>query len=135
MAAVNQWKWVNQFQPQTLYMATILCYVDAVFGLLFNFRFLPSLLVAGCLALGAFGILSPGTVPRMDGQNLSLDVRRDGDSTWVLATGELDQASAPQLRDCLTALNGEVVLDLTALAFLDSTGLGVLIRANRELQE
>ena len=53
---VNQWKWVNQFQPQTLYMATILCYVDAVFGLLFNFRFLPSLLVAGCLALGAFGI-------------------------------------------------------------------------------
>ena len=34
--AVNQWKWVNQFQPQTLYMATILCYVDAVFGLLFG---------------------------------------------------------------------------------------------------
>jgi len=36
MGAVNQWKWVNQFQPQTLYMATILCYVDAVFGLLFG---------------------------------------------------------------------------------------------------
>ena len=33
MAPVNeQWKWVNQFQPQTLVMATILCYVDAVFG-------------------------------------------------------------------------------------------------------
>ena len=25
----DQWKWVNQFQPQTLYLATILCYVDA----------------------------------------------------------------------------------------------------------
>ena len=33
---MNQWKWVNQFQPQTLYIATILCYVDAVFGLLFG---------------------------------------------------------------------------------------------------
>ncbi len=71
----------------------------------------------------------------MDGQNLSLDVRRDGEATWVRATGELDQASAPQLRDCLTALAGEVVLDLAALEFLDSSGLGVLIRANRELQE
>jgi stage II sporulation protein AA (anti-sigma F factor antagonist) len=28
-----------------------------------------------------------------------------------------------------------VVLDLTALEFLDSTGLGVLIRANRDLRE
>ncbi len=36
MGVVNQWKWVNQFQPQTLYMATILCYVDAVFGLIFG---------------------------------------------------------------------------------------------------
>ena len=32
----QQWKWVNQFQPQTLYLATILCYLDAVFGLLFG---------------------------------------------------------------------------------------------------
>src|SRR5437868_3442955 len=36
MVVVNQWKWVNQFQPQTLYMATILCYVDAVSGLIFG---------------------------------------------------------------------------------------------------
>ena len=53
----QQWKWVNQFQPQTLYMATILCYVDAVFGVLFNSgHVLSSLLVAACLAGGAFGI-------------------------------------------------------------------------------
>ena len=32
---VNQLKWVNQFQPQTLYIATILCYIDAVFGFIF----------------------------------------------------------------------------------------------------
>ena len=52
----NQWKWVNQFQPQTLYMATILCYVDAVFGLLFGGIYLLNILIVGCLAAGAFGI-------------------------------------------------------------------------------
>jgi anti-anti-sigma factor len=62
-------------------------------------------------------------------------VRRDGDSTTVLAEGEIDKATAPLLRDCLTELRGDVVLDLAALEFLDSTGLGVLIRANRNLEE
>ena len=57
--AVNQWKWVNQFQPQTLYMATILCYVDAVFGLLFGFvatSVLAGLITIAALAAGGFGI-------------------------------------------------------------------------------
>jgi hypothetical protein len=56
MVVVNQWKWVNQFQPQTLYMATILCYVDAVFGLLFSGGLLIPIFIAGCLGTGAFGI-------------------------------------------------------------------------------
>ena len=54
--AVNQWKWVNQFQPQTLYMATILCYIDAIFGLLFSGGLFLNLLIAACLATGALGI-------------------------------------------------------------------------------
>jgi hypothetical protein len=56
---VNQWKWVNQFQPQTLYMATILCYVDAVFGLLFGSiatSLLAGLVTIVLLAAGGFGI-------------------------------------------------------------------------------
>jgi len=56
---VNQWKWVNQFQPQTLYMATILCYVDAVFGLLFGFvatSVFAGLITIAALAAGGFGI-------------------------------------------------------------------------------
>jgi hypothetical protein len=52
---VNQMKWVNQFQPQTLYMATILCYVDAVFGL-FNGIGLLNLVIIVCLGAGGFGI-------------------------------------------------------------------------------
>jgi hypothetical protein len=58
--AVNQqWKWVNQFQPQTLYMATILCYVDAVSSLIFGFvatSVLAGLITICALAAGGFGI-------------------------------------------------------------------------------
>jgi anti-sigma B factor antagonist len=71
----------------------------------------------------------------MDGQNLSLDVRQEGGSTTVLAEGEIDKATAPLLRDCLSELRGDVVIDLAALEFLDSTGLGVLIGASRILKE
>ncbi len=53
---VNQWKWVNQFQPQTLYMATILCYIDAIFGLLFSGGLFLDRLIAVCLATGGLGI-------------------------------------------------------------------------------
>jgi hypothetical protein len=54
---VNQWKWVNQFQPQTLYMATILCYVDAVFGLIFGGFATPiGLFIIAALGAGGFGI-------------------------------------------------------------------------------
>ena len=59
MGAVNQWKWVNQFQPQTLYMATILCYVDAVSSLIFGFvatSVLAGLIIIGALGAGGFGI-------------------------------------------------------------------------------
>lgn len=45
-------------------------------------------------------------------------------------TGELDLATAPQLRSSLTdALNGaeEVVLDLGGVGFIDSTGLAAII--------
>jgi hypothetical protein len=51
-------KWVNQFQPQTLYMATILCYIDAVFGFIFPFGTsrLTAYAVVLLLAAGGFGI-------------------------------------------------------------------------------
>ena len=51
---MNDYRWVNQSQPQTLYGATILCYVDAVFGFI---SFSPLLiLIAIGLGFGGFGI-------------------------------------------------------------------------------
>ena len=55
---VNQWKWVNHFQPQTLVIATFLCYIDAVFGFIFPIAtsILAGLLMAIALGAGGFGI-------------------------------------------------------------------------------
>ncbi|HEY3722637.1 MAG TPA: hypothetical protein VGN59_04655 [Acidimicrobiia bacterium] len=51
---MNDFRWVNQSQPQTLYGATILCYIDAVFGLI-TFNPIVVLIAVG-LGLGGFGI-------------------------------------------------------------------------------
>ena len=54
---MNDFRWINQSQPQTLYGATILCYIDAVFGLLFGgFFTIFGLLILIGLGAGGFGI-------------------------------------------------------------------------------
>ena len=56
---MNERKFLNQFQPQTLVIATMLCYLDAIFGLLFGMVttswFLLIITIAG-LAAGGYGI-------------------------------------------------------------------------------
>jgi hypothetical protein len=51
---VNDRKFVNQFQPQTLFIATVLLYINAVFAVL-SFS-LVSLVLAAALAGGGYGI-------------------------------------------------------------------------------
>ena len=45
--------------------------------------------------------------------------------------GEIDVYTAPKLRDCITERVGagtyDIIIDLEAVEFLDSTGLGVLV--------
>jgi anti-sigma B factor antagonist len=51
----------------------------------------------------------------------------------VIATGELDAHTGPQLRDELTAALDEgtrwVVLDMGAVEYIDSVGLGIIVGA------
>ena len=63
--------------------------------------------------------------------------RRDGAGGVVLAlSGELDVVSAPELELCLNEVLAEphdrVVLDLSELAFVDSAGVSVLIKAKQD---
>jgi hypothetical protein len=54
---VNEYRWINPQQPQTLYMAVMLCYIDAVFGVLSIGVYGPlMILVIGGLSAGGFGI-------------------------------------------------------------------------------
>ena len=68
-----------------------------------------------------------------------LDVREDRDhgAQALELSGELDAASAPALRERLAEVatrgRGPLVIDLSALAFIDSTGLSVLLNAKRRL--
>lgn len=67
----------------------------------------------------------------------------DGVSVLAVA-GEVDIYSAPQLDECMSSLiNGgsgdlggaRVVLDLSEVGFLDSTGLGVVVKALKRVRE
>lgn len=59
--------------------------------------------------------------------------------TVLAPHGEIDVATAPGLRDYLDKVigrdGGPVVVDLTAVTFIDSTGLGVLIGAQKQCDE
>ncbi len=70
---------------------------------------------------------------------LTVDSREVGDRTVVAVGGEVDVYTAPVLDDSLSALIGSgrvlLVVDLTAVDFLDSTGLGVLVKALKRVRE
>ena len=71
-------------------------------------------------------------------QPFSVTVSSDGDATTVTLSGELDMAaieSAGQAIDRAEQDDGMLVLDLSGLTFIDSTGLEVILRAARRAED
>jgi anti-sigma B factor antagonist len=66
---------------------------------------------------------------------LATRIERDG-AAVVSVRGEVDNDTAPQLRDALSAAFGggasRVVVDLTETDFLDSSGLGALVGVSKQ---
>ena len=71
----------------------------------------------------------------MLGRNLDIEVRPDGAKVTLALSGELDVTSASTLRCCLDSIDPgfrHVVLDLTDLTFIDSSGVGLITQVHRE---
>ncbi|HKU68206.1 MAG TPA: STAS domain-containing protein [Candidatus Baltobacteraceae bacterium] len=72
---------------------------------------------------------------------LSVDIKSEHNGTAIIYRlhGSLDLATAPSLRAALIEAANEgkhdIIVDLTELEFLDSTGLGALIGAHRRALE
>lgn len=68
---------------------------------------------------------------------LTLDVSSEHGRDVLRARGEIDLATAPLLESKLEELQtgGSVVLDLTAVDFIDSTGLRVILGADTRASE
>ena len=70
--------------------------------------------------------------------DLGLDVSEHGDITVLAVRGEVDVYTAPRLREKLVELVSQgkqsIAVDLEAVDFLDSTGLGVLVGGLKRLR-
>jgi anti-sigma B factor antagonist len=77
----------------------------------------------------------------MTHDELSIDLKTEGGGETLILKlrGSLDLATAPTIRAALGEAtekgNQRLIVDLTQLEFLDSTGLGVLIGAHRRAAE
>ena len=71
--------------------------------------------------------------------DLTLTTREADGKTIVAVGGEIDVYTAPRLRDKITELVAEgayqLVVDMQAVEFLDSTGLGVLVGALKKVRQ
>ena len=74
-----------------------------------------------------------------DGRTLAVETYRDGDGTIVLQLfGEFDLASAPTFEAELAraeAEMGPLVIDLSALEFIDSAGISQLLAAHTRAED
>ena len=69
--------------------------------------------------------------PRGENVDLTLATNEVDGATIIAVGGEIDVYTAPKLRDKITELVADgvydIIVDMEAVEFLDSTGLGVLV--------
>ncbi len=80
----------------------------------------------------------PGRLPGKGGEGMELKAIRRGPRIKVELTGDVDHHNADSIREALDALImdkqvTELVLDLSAVTFMDSSGLGVILGRYRTL--
>jgi anti-sigma B factor antagonist len=72
----------------------------------------------------------------LTGRPLRIDSLRAGDSIVIALSGELDERVAGELdvvlRDAEKATSGQIVVDLSGVSFIDSSGLSALLKAKTQ---
>lgn len=80
----------------------------------------------------------PNTFRLSEPEDFDIDVTDDATGITVAVRGELDMLTAPFLWERLEVLladeGGRLVLDLGGVRFIDSMGLGVIVRAQSRLR-
>jgi anti-sigma B factor antagonist len=70
---------------------------------------------------------------------MTIDDHIDGDRAVLAVSGEVDVYTAPTLREhIMTAINegaSTVVVNLSDVSFMDSTGLGILVGALKRMRQ
>lgn len=71
--------------------------------------------------------------------SLQVNSEKAGDVTVLTCTGEVDLGNAPQLREALVPIFNEakprLLLDLSGVSFMDSTGIGIMVNALNHVRE
>jgi anti-sigma B factor antagonist len=78
----------------------------------------------------------PGSLPTQN--DFNVETSAGAHATVVAVTGELDLATSPALEAELERASSgaeRVILDLRGVSFMDSTGLSLLVKAQRRAQE
>lgn len=66
-------------------------------------------------------------------ETLSIDVSREPAGTMVVVAGELDADNCHQLKAAAADLDGTVRLDLSGLDFVDSSGVGTIVKIKEQV--
>jgi anti-sigma B factor antagonist len=81
----------------------------------------------------------PPTFRLSEPEDFHIDVTDDDAGITVAVRGELDVLTAPflweRLETLLPNVDGRLVLDLAGVRFIDSMGLGVIVRAQSGLRQ
>ncbi|MCK2245476.1 MULTISPECIES: STAS domain-containing protein [unclassified Crossiella] len=94
----------------------------------------------GSNATGSGAPIAPPYAEGDPEELISLEVRTgDADTAVVAVSGEVDMYTAPLLEDCLrtesVAASRRLVVDLSQVDFLDSSGLALLVQVHQQAKE
>jgi anti-sigma B factor antagonist len=75
----------------------------------------------------------------MENSVLKVIKEQDGSNIRVLLSGEIDiytsQAFKNELNEVVNSCSGDIYMDCKELSYIDSTGLGILVSALKQLQK